>query len=288
MGKLPAFAFTALCFQAVQALSSTQSTSAQTSVSAICDVSQPRQSQIPTGEDLVQALNVKNSDNTCNGVFPPGSSTIATYNHWSMIYNITRSDSNAVLTNCLDDFNDIIDQCMVKNNYWGGKIVDGDGVLTYAIYNSAYPSNGLSPYDAGGPSQSSGSITSTTSASSAAGSSATLSQTTAASISASATSSSLGSSTTQSSSASLSSSSLASGSGGAGTLSSSQSTPMSGIGTLSASTAPSSQGSYTSSGSAGGASVSTGSSSSEPAGETVVVETNSAGSSMTGTVSHAL
>ena len=287
MGKIPTFALATLCFQAAQALSS-QSTNTQTSISATCDVSQPRQSQIPTGDNLKQALAVKNTDSTCNGIFPPGSSTISTYNHWSMILNITRSDPNAALNNCLDDFNSIIDQCMVQKNFWGGTVVDNEGVLTYAIYNSAYPSNGLSPYDAGGPSQSSGSTTLKTTASSSSGSSATQSQSTPASNSATATSSGSVSSNTVGPGTSSSLSSPASVSGGSGTLSTSLLTSGSLTATLSASTNPSSQGSSSPAGTSDSAAIPTGSSSSQPAGETVVVETNSAGSPITGTVSHTM
>ncbi|KAL9039686.1 MAG: hypothetical protein Q9214_004778 [Letrouitia sp. 1 TL-2023] len=77
-----------------------------------------------------------------------------------MIYNVTRTDPSQGLQNCLDGFQNIIDQCISGGNYWGGTwSLNG---FTYAIYNHAYPSNGLGPNDSGGPSSTDDSNPSTT------------------------------------------------------------------------------------------------------------------------------
>lgn len=118
---------------------------------ADCDQNQQRQAGDPSGKDIDTALTKDNQLATvCSGEFPPGNDRIATYNHWSMIYNVTRTDPNQGLQGCLDGFQNIIDQCISGDNYWGGTwSLNG---FTYAIYNQAYPSNGLGPNDSGGPS----------------------------------------------------------------------------------------------------------------------------------------
>lgn len=118
---------------------------------ADCDQNQKRQTGDPSGNDIGTALTKDNQLSTvCSGDFPPGNDKISTYNHWNMIYNVTRIDPSQGLQGCLDGFQNIIDQCISGGNYWGGTwSLNG---FTYAIYNHAYPSNGLGPNDSGGPS----------------------------------------------------------------------------------------------------------------------------------------
>ena len=60
-----------------------------------------------------------------------------------MVFNVTRSDSSVEPAKCHTNFFSIIDQCIVNEEYWGGSFIAAGGALTYAIYNEAYPSNGL-------------------------------------------------------------------------------------------------------------------------------------------------
>ena len=118
---------------------------------ADCNTDEQRQTGDPSGDDIATAL-TKNDQlsSVCSGNFPPGNDKISTYNHWSMIYNVTRDDPSQGLQGCQDGFQNIIDQCITGDDYWGGTwSLNG---FTYAIYNQAYPSNGLGPNDAGGPS----------------------------------------------------------------------------------------------------------------------------------------
>ena len=79
---------------------------------------------------------------------------ISTYNHWSIIYNVTRTDASQPLQACQDTFKNIIDQCIRGDTFWGGSWSAGG--FTYAIYNKDYPANPLGPTDAGGPTSTAG------------------------------------------------------------------------------------------------------------------------------------
>ncbi|KAI4265444.1 MAG: hypothetical protein L6R38_009421, partial [Xanthoria sp. 2 TBL-2021] len=121
---------------------------------ADCNLKQPRQAGNPSGEDIATAL-IKDNQlaSVCSGDFPPSNDRISTYNHWNLIYNVTRDDPSQNLQGCQDGFQDIIGQCISNGNYWGGTwSLNG---FTYAIYNKVYPSNGLASSDKGGPSSTS-------------------------------------------------------------------------------------------------------------------------------------
>ncbi|KAL8798753.1 MAG: hypothetical protein Q9182_006414 [Xanthomendoza sp. 2 TL-2023] len=126
---------------------------------ADCKTNQQRHTGDPSGDDIATAL-TKDAQlsSVCSGTFPPGNDRIATYNHWSMMYNITRDDPSQDLQSCQDGFQNVIDQCISGGNYWGGKwSLDG---FIYSIYNKAYPLNGLGPNDKGGSSSSGAASTS--------------------------------------------------------------------------------------------------------------------------------
>ncbi|KAL8800617.1 MAG: hypothetical protein Q9200_007195 [Gallowayella weberi] len=126
---------------------------------ADCRTNQQRHTGDPSGDDIATAL-TKDAQlsSVCSGNFPPGNDRIATYNHWSMIYNVTRDDPSQDLQSCQDGFQNVIDQCISGGNYWGGKwSLNG---FTYSIYNKAYPLNGLGPNDKEGSSSSGGASTS--------------------------------------------------------------------------------------------------------------------------------
>ena len=64
---------------------------------ANCNTAQPRREGDPSGDEISAALRGSNDvllDTVCNGGFPPGSNTIATFNTGSVIYNSTRADEN--------------------------------------------------------------------------------------------------------------------------------------------------------------------------------------------------
>ena len=65
---------------------------------ANCNTAQFRKDGDPSGQKISDALRGTNGATTlnsvCNGGFPPGSDTIATFNTGSLIYNITRTDPN--------------------------------------------------------------------------------------------------------------------------------------------------------------------------------------------------
>lgn len=71
------------------------------SVSAAnCNIGQYRKAGDPSGQQISNALlgtNDATLDSVCNGGFPPGSDTIATFNTGSLIYNITRADASQPL-----------------------------------------------------------------------------------------------------------------------------------------------------------------------------------------------
>lgn len=122
---------------------------------ADCKYDEKRQAGDPSGDDIASALTKDEQlSSICSGTFPPGNDRIATYNHWSMIYNITRNDPGQNILGCKEGFQNIIDQCISGGNYWGG-IWTLNG-FTYSIYNKAYPANGLGPNDRGGPSSNGG------------------------------------------------------------------------------------------------------------------------------------
>ena len=115
--------------------------------SATCNQDQQRQSDFPSGSQIANALTKNDAlDNVCSDSWPPGNDKIKTYNEGEVIYNVTRQDPNDSLDQCSSGFQAIIDQCISGDNYWGGNYIYSQ--LTYAIYNSAYPSNGLPPWDA--------------------------------------------------------------------------------------------------------------------------------------------
>lgn len=122
--------------------------------SADCNLNQQRRTGDPSGEDISTALEKDNQIvSVCSGDFPSFNDRISTYNHWNMLYNVTRDDPSQSLQNCQDGFRNIVEQCILSGNYWGGTwSLNG---FTYAIFNKVYPSNGLAPTDKGGPSSSS-------------------------------------------------------------------------------------------------------------------------------------
>lgn len=64
---------------------------------ANCNTAQFRKDGDPSGQKISDALRGTNGatlNSVCNGGFPPGSDTIATFNTGSLIYNITRADPN--------------------------------------------------------------------------------------------------------------------------------------------------------------------------------------------------
>ena len=123
---------------------------------ADCLQDQPRNVGDPSGQEISDALtNQDQVHSICTSGFPPGSDTISTFNHGEMIYNITRDDPSQPLDLCEDGFNDIIQQCILNDNFWGG-VWNLNG-QTYKVYNQAFPSNPLLPNDPGAPSSSSAS-----------------------------------------------------------------------------------------------------------------------------------
>lgn len=115
---------------------------------ADCDLTQSRQSDSPSGEQISSALTKQGSlDNICSNDWPPQQDLIKTYNEGSVIFNVSRQATDEVPAdnNCQAGFQNIIDQCIVSSSYWGGSYTFND--FTYVVTNSTYPSNGLPPTD---------------------------------------------------------------------------------------------------------------------------------------------
>ena len=116
---------------------------------ADCNLSQQRQSDFPSGQQIASALTKQGAlDNVCSDDFPPQQNLIKIYNEGSVNYNVTRrtTDEDPQDNDCQAGFQDIIDQCIVTSSYWGGSYTFND--FTYAISNAIYPSNGLPSWDA--------------------------------------------------------------------------------------------------------------------------------------------
>ena len=148
--------------------------SAGLTTAANCDKSQGRQDDLPSGQTIANALTKLNSlDTICSNDWPPKADKIKTYNEGSMIFNVTRSDTTALPAdnNCKVGFQNIIDQCITGDDYWGGDY-EYDS-FTYAIYNSVYPKDGLPPWDESTSSSTGSSTTSSTSSSTSSSSSST-------------------------------------------------------------------------------------------------------------------
>ena len=115
---------------------------------ADCNLSQQRQSDFPSGQQIASALTKQGAlDNVCSDDFSTQPNLIKIYNEGSVNYNVTRktTDEDPQDNNCQAGFQDIIDQCIVTSNYWGGTYTFND--FTYAISNAVYPSNGLPSWD---------------------------------------------------------------------------------------------------------------------------------------------
>lgn len=115
---------------------------------ANCNKGQPRKAGDPSGQQISDALlKASNGDNildtVCGGQFPPTNFHISTWNTASMIYNITRDDDSKPYdgNQCKGAFQNIIDQCITGDNYWGGDW-ELPGIY-YAIYNSQWPAHTL-------------------------------------------------------------------------------------------------------------------------------------------------
>ncbi|TPX17800.1 uncharacterized protein E0L32_002901 [Thyridium curvatum] len=124
----------------------------RTVLAADCLQNQQRQGNEPSGEQIAKALTANSAlDSICSGNWRTGDTEKLsnTFNHWSMLYSVQRTDNTKPLAYCKDAFTNIIEQCITNGNYWGGVwSLNGE---TYNISNSAYPSNGLGPQDDGGP-----------------------------------------------------------------------------------------------------------------------------------------
>ena len=127
-------------------------------LAANCDTAQPRRAGDPSGQAISDALfgsNNINLNNVCAGSWPPGSQTTSTFNTGSLIYNVTRADPTQDLRYCQDAFKDIIQQCIVEANYWGGEWdLNGE---TYTITDQGWPEHVLPSDLSPSNSQSSGS-----------------------------------------------------------------------------------------------------------------------------------
>ncbi|KAK3376674.1 hypothetical protein B0T24DRAFT_619309 [Lasiosphaeria ovina] len=112
---------------------------------ASCLLDQPRRSNEPNGTQIAAALTPDlQPGRVCSGwrindIYQLN----ITYNHWDVLYYVERKDNTQLLRHCQEAFTNIIDQCVVNGNFWGGTwSLDGE---YYKLSNNAYPANGLSP-----------------------------------------------------------------------------------------------------------------------------------------------
>ncbi|KAF4545348.1 hypothetical protein BFW01_g9984 [Lasiodiplodia theobromae] len=119
---------------------------------ATCFTSQERLPGDPCGTDIAAALTSEDRV----GCFCAGNWDAGDYqqlerstNHGSVVYSIERTDNTVPLKYCEEAFNNIIDECILDGNTWGG-VFSFDGEV-YNISNTVYPDNPLLPTDQGGP-----------------------------------------------------------------------------------------------------------------------------------------
>nr|OQO29288.1 hypothetical protein B0A51_04082 [Rachicladosporium sp. CCFEE 5018] len=112
------------------------------SATRAADCTQQRREGDPSGSDIAKELKASgNVHSICNSGFPPGSDLVASFNLGSMVFRITRSDTSQPLQHCEDAFNQILDQCVDGNNFWGGDwYLDEE---SYKLSDAAYPDHTL-------------------------------------------------------------------------------------------------------------------------------------------------
>ncbi|KAE9364748.1 hypothetical protein N431DRAFT_520352 [Stipitochalara longipes BDJ] len=119
---------------------------------ATCHSNQPRRDGDPSGSQISTALTINNQlSSVCAGTWDIGDKKMLTisFNHGGMIYNVSRTDNTQPLQYCMTAMEDIINECILDNYFWGGIWTEGDE--TYDIYNDEFPNNPLLSTDPGGP-----------------------------------------------------------------------------------------------------------------------------------------
>ncbi|KAK0618716.1 hypothetical protein DIS24_g11595 [Lasiodiplodia hormozganensis] len=119
---------------------------------ATCFTSQERLPGDPCGTDIAAALTSEDRVGCfCAGNWDAGDDQQLerSTNHGSVVYSIERTDNTVPLRYCEEAFNNIIDECILDGNTWGG-VFSFDGEV-YNISNTVYPDNPLLPTDQGGP-----------------------------------------------------------------------------------------------------------------------------------------
>ncbi|PVH97890.1 hypothetical protein DM02DRAFT_64593 [Periconia macrospinosa] len=114
---------------------------------AICNTQQTRSNDIEASgyqiaRQLFRALDAI-SDDLCKGQAPYPNGGMRTHQYNSLVFSIYGQDASNPAPDCSKPFADIIDQCTVQGNVWGGN-TSSQGLL-FEIQNGAYPERGLSP-----------------------------------------------------------------------------------------------------------------------------------------------
>ncbi|KAH4076814.1 hypothetical protein HBI25_152000 [Parastagonospora nodorum] len=125
---------------------------ASLSLAADCSLSQPRKEGDPSGQQIAKAIGTQTElDRICSGQWRTGDEKRLenSFNHWGVVYKVSRTDSKNDLKYCKKAFRNIIEQCVSSGIFWGGAwSSEGE---TYSISNSVFPNNPLAPDDDGGP-----------------------------------------------------------------------------------------------------------------------------------------
>lgn len=112
-----------------------------------CLLAQPRPQNAPLKDTISQALRevlATPRHGPCSDDFPtlPNGSigNRKRRSTGSLVLEVERQNTSASISHgCIDAFNEIINKCVLGDNFWGGNIILNG--INYTIYNEAYPKN---------------------------------------------------------------------------------------------------------------------------------------------------
>ncbi|KAI1413379.1 hypothetical protein F5Y13DRAFT_189287 [Hypoxylon sp. FL1857] len=108
-------------------------------IAADCDSTQFRSDSKPSGADINAAiLNDPHALDICSNGFPPNS-TKASSTHGGMVITFSRTNAHITPKNCKEAIKDILNQCIVPGEYYGGSWSTREE--SYSIHNQRYPNN---------------------------------------------------------------------------------------------------------------------------------------------------
>jgi hypothetical protein len=96
----------------------------------------------PSKEEIADYLTKSlSSGSICSDLWPPTTPLEVTYNANNMFFKRTRTSADILMTYCNDAYTNIISQCVLQEEKWGGEwVLNGQ---YYSIRNNVYPANGI-------------------------------------------------------------------------------------------------------------------------------------------------